>query len=266
MCEGITTGQQLVATDTRNRSYCFKQRTRPCRRVDGSSAQKRFSGDGNSGGAEYKVLKRWACAALVVKKVGGMSPDALGPWKTFFWMVRPHWHWNRSNRHQRSVGGGRQGARLPRTLSAISGHWSIETCVQASPVGRCELAIGSPKVHCLVWMSIWGLGCSNDDLCKRSGDGSLMCQWQPERRLMDVHWTCGLVGPSVWMKWNMVSRIKPMITLSSGMRLSLNPKLRPSLDNWKPWKEVSQSKFLRPFLRPGHKPGRPWPKESSTGG
>ena len=46
----------------------------------GSSAQKRFSGDGNSGAAEYKVWKRWARAAFVVKKVGGMLPEALGPW------------------------------------------------------------------------------------------------------------------------------------------------------------------------------------------
>ena len=46
----------------------------------GSSAQKRFSGDGNSGAAEYKVWQRWARAALVVKKVGGMFPWALGLW------------------------------------------------------------------------------------------------------------------------------------------------------------------------------------------
>ena len=46
----------------------------------GSSAQKRFNGDGNSGAAEYKVWKRWARAALVVKKVGRMPPEALGPW------------------------------------------------------------------------------------------------------------------------------------------------------------------------------------------
>ena len=46
----------------------------------GSSAQKCFNGDGNSGAAEYKAWKRWARAALVVKKVGGMPPEALGPW------------------------------------------------------------------------------------------------------------------------------------------------------------------------------------------
>ena len=46
----------------------------------GSSAQKRFREHGNSGAAEYKVWKRWARAALVGKKVGGMLPDALGPW------------------------------------------------------------------------------------------------------------------------------------------------------------------------------------------
>ena len=45
----------------------------------GSSAQKRFNGDGNSGAAEYKVWKRWARAALVVKKVGRMPPEALVP-------------------------------------------------------------------------------------------------------------------------------------------------------------------------------------------
>ena len=44
------------------------------------SVQKRFSGDGNSGAAEYKVWKRWARAALVVKKVGGLPPEALEPW------------------------------------------------------------------------------------------------------------------------------------------------------------------------------------------
>ena len=46
----------------------------------GSSPQKRLSGDGNSGAAEYKVLTRWARAGLVVKKVGGMLPEALAPW------------------------------------------------------------------------------------------------------------------------------------------------------------------------------------------
>ena len=46
----------------------------------GSSAQKSFNGNGNSGAAEYKVWTRWARAALVVKKVCGMSPEALGPW------------------------------------------------------------------------------------------------------------------------------------------------------------------------------------------
>ena len=47
----------------------------------GGSAQKRFSGDGNSGAAELKVWKRWACAALAVMKVGGMPPETLGHWK-----------------------------------------------------------------------------------------------------------------------------------------------------------------------------------------
>ena len=37
-------------------------------------------GDGNSGGADYKVCRRWARAALVVKKVGRMPPEALGSW------------------------------------------------------------------------------------------------------------------------------------------------------------------------------------------
>ena len=37
----------------------------------GGSAQKRFKGE---------VWKRWACAPLVVKKVGGMPPEALWPW------------------------------------------------------------------------------------------------------------------------------------------------------------------------------------------
>ena len=41
---------------------------------------RRFNGDGNSGTAEYKVWKRWTRAAPVVKKVGGMRPEALGPW------------------------------------------------------------------------------------------------------------------------------------------------------------------------------------------
>ena len=41
--------------------------------------QKSFSGDGSSGAAEYKVWKRWARSALEVKKVCGMSPEALGP-------------------------------------------------------------------------------------------------------------------------------------------------------------------------------------------
>ena len=45
----------------------------------GNSVQKRFNGDGNSGTPEYKVWKRWARAALVVKKVGGMRHEALGP-------------------------------------------------------------------------------------------------------------------------------------------------------------------------------------------
>ena len=44
----------------------------------GGAAQKRFNGDGTSGAAECKVRKRWARAALVVKKVGGMPPDAKG--------------------------------------------------------------------------------------------------------------------------------------------------------------------------------------------
>ena len=44
----------------------------------GRSAQKRFNGDGNSGAAECEVWERWARAALVVKKVGGMPPEALG--------------------------------------------------------------------------------------------------------------------------------------------------------------------------------------------
>ena len=39
-----------------------------------------INGDGNSGAAEYKVCKRWARAALVVKKVGGMPPEGLEPW------------------------------------------------------------------------------------------------------------------------------------------------------------------------------------------
>ena len=47
----------------------------------GSFAQKLLSGDGSSGAAEYKEWKRWARAALVVKKVGGLPPEALGPWK-----------------------------------------------------------------------------------------------------------------------------------------------------------------------------------------
>ena len=46
----------------------------------GGSAEKRFNGDGNSGAAAYKVWERWARAALVVMKVGGMPPEALGPW------------------------------------------------------------------------------------------------------------------------------------------------------------------------------------------
>ena len=43
-------------------------------------AQQRFNGDGNSGAAEYNVWKCWAPAALVVKEVGGMRPETLGPW------------------------------------------------------------------------------------------------------------------------------------------------------------------------------------------
>ena len=47
----------------------------------GLSQQAGVRRDGNSEAAEYKV---WTCAAravLVVKKVGGMPPEALGPWK-----------------------------------------------------------------------------------------------------------------------------------------------------------------------------------------
>ena len=45
----------------------------------GGSAQKRFSGDCNSGAAEYnRVWKRWARAAIVVKKVGGMPFGGSG--------------------------------------------------------------------------------------------------------------------------------------------------------------------------------------------
>ena len=46
----------------------------------GGPLKKRFNGDGNAGAAEYKVWKRWARAAIAVKKAAGMSPWALGPW------------------------------------------------------------------------------------------------------------------------------------------------------------------------------------------
>ena len=46
----------------------------------GGSAQKRFSGDGNSRAAEYKEWKRQARAALVFKRVGRIPPEAFGPW------------------------------------------------------------------------------------------------------------------------------------------------------------------------------------------
>ena len=45
----------------------------------GGSAPQRFNGDGNSGAAEHKVWKRWARAAHVVGKVGGMPPEVRDP-------------------------------------------------------------------------------------------------------------------------------------------------------------------------------------------
>ena len=43
----------------------------------GSSAQKCFNGYGKTGAPEHRAWQRWARAALVVKKVGGMPPEAL---------------------------------------------------------------------------------------------------------------------------------------------------------------------------------------------
>ena len=83
-------------------------------------SKKRFSGDGNSGAAEYKVWKRWERAALVVKKVGGMpSPRGSGALdvRSSGWSGRTG---TGIDRNQAYVHGWRRGARLPRTRSAIS--------------------------------------------------------------------------------------------------------------------------------------------------
>ena len=165
----------------------------------GCSAQKRFSGDGDSGAAVYKVWKRWARAALVVKKVGEMPPEGVRPWIYTFLdgqaesidikdmcteggeeLVFIELY----QRFPDKVAAGRMGEAMEEAFWAKKiekkrddggFHWTVETCVYPSSVRRCEIAVRSSRVHCFAWMSAWKPGSSNDHVCNpHAGAGSLM--------------------------------------------------------------------------------------------
>ena len=82
----------------------------------GSSAQKRFNDDGNSGAAEHKVWKRWARAALVVKKLNASRGSGALDLHSSGWSGRIGTGVDRNQGH---VHGWRGGTRLPRTRSKI---------------------------------------------------------------------------------------------------------------------------------------------------
>ena len=122
-----------------------------------------------------------------------------------------------------------EGANLP---SEARGYIVLRGCRRGS-LGRATI------------MSATRRSCEFDDVCMAIQTSFPGCP--PDRRSHG------------WKNLRTRSRTKPTITLSSGMTLCLNPRLRPSWEPRNPWKKVTQTKFLRP----GNKPGRPRPKKSS---
>ena len=196
----------------------------------GNSTQKRFSSDGNSG-AEYKVWKRWARAALFVKKVGGTLPEALGLWIYTLLDGQPASALESIDIDKVAAGpcgrshGGSVWVENHEERYNGGFHWTVETGVYPSSVGRCELVVGSPNVDCLAWMSTWEPGSSNDHvhnpqkLCVRRcvhGDPHIISSVSA-RSVVSWDLWCGLGR----------SRTKPKVTMSSGMTWDLSPKSRP---------------------------------------
>ena len=54
--------------------------TETCLSLENGASEKRFSGNGNNGAADYKVWRRCARTAIFVRKSAGISAEALGPW------------------------------------------------------------------------------------------------------------------------------------------------------------------------------------------
>ena len=131
-------------------------------------------------------------AALVVKRFGGMLPEALGPWMYTLLNGQAALALESIDIKDMCTKGGDElvfqevDQRFPDKETADrmgeateeafwlkiikkrdngGFHSTVETCVYPSSVRGWELAIGSPRIHCLAWMSTWEPGTSNDHVC-----------------------------------------------------------------------------------------------------
>ena len=208
----------------------------------GSAQKKRFSSDGGSGAAEYKVRKRWARAALVVKKVGGMPPGALGLGCTLFWMIKPHKHWNIpksrtcarmaersssscSRSHARGHGGDLWTEIMKHeTTEAFTGRSRLvfvrlETeRVNLPSEARGHIVLHGCRLGSLGRATIISATRRNwefDEVCTAIRTSSPCCQ---------DRWSHG----TVCMSWKTESRMSLRITWTLEETRSLNPRLRPS--------------------------------------
>ena len=229
--------------------------------------KKRFNGDGNSGAGEYKVWKRWARAALEVKKVSGMPPKALGPW--MYTLL--------DGQAASALECGEElvlrelDHRLPVKVAADrmgrghGGEIMKKTRQRRRCTGRSRLAftrLQTEGITCRQKPDAASF-CVDVDSgawveqrpCLRHAEAGILVRYprRSERRLLVVHRTGGRTELLVWMNWKTELRMSLRITWTSEVAWSLSAKLRPSRVLWNPKRKAMQLKFLRP----GNKPERP---------